>query len=95
MGEGFGLFEDGAGGFFLLVGRVAVSAEDAADEAAEVGADVFAEGPVDGDVFVDGVLQLAGDVVEGFIVEALHCYFVGFNGVLKGEFVFRLRCARA
>ena len=55
LGEDFGLFEDCLGGLFLLVGWVAVFAEGAADEAAEVGSDVFAEGPVDGDVVADGV----------------------------------------
>ena len=34
LGEDFGLFEDCLGGFFLLVGRVAVLPEDSADEAA-------------------------------------------------------------
>ena len=42
LGEDFGLFEDGLGGLFLFVGWVAVPAEDATDEAAEVGSDVFA-----------------------------------------------------
>jgi hypothetical protein len=56
-GEEFGLLDDEVGGGSLLVGGVAVAAEDAADEAAEVGAGGFAEdaarleglrGPIDG-----------------------------------------------
>ena len=40
----------GAGGGSLLVGRVAVLPDDALDESAQVGADVLAQGPVNGDV---------------------------------------------
>ena len=79
LGEGFGLFEDGEGGLFLSVRRVAVFAEEAADEAAEVGADVFAAGPVDGDVVADGVDEFTGDVAEGTLSEG------GVFGVGLGE----------
>ncbi len=91
LGEDFGLFEDCLGGLFLLVGRVAVSAEDAADEAAEICADVFAERPVDGDVVADGVDEFAGDVAQGFVAEDLDGAVVGFERVVEGQFVFRER----
>ena len=45
----------------LLVRRVAVLAQDALHEDPELGADVLADGPVDGDVGADGLDQLAGD----------------------------------
>ena len=83
------MFEDGLGGSFLLVGWIAMAAEDAADEAAEVGADVFAEGPVDRDVVADGVDEFAGDVAKGFVAEDLDGAVVGFEGVVEGEVVFR------
>ncbi len=51
------MFENGLGGFFLFVGRIAVFAEDALDHRAEFGFDAFFYGPVDGSVFVDGVDQ--------------------------------------
>jgi hypothetical protein len=53
--EEFGLFQDGLGGFLLLIGRVAVLAEDALDHGAKLGLDAFLDGPIDGSVLVDGV----------------------------------------
>jgi hypothetical protein len=67
--EEFGLFEDGLGGFFLFVGRIAVFAEDALDHGAEFGFDAFFVSPVDGGVFVDGVDEFAGDGFEGVVAE--------------------------
>ena len=55
------MFEDGLGGFFLFVGRVAVLAEDALDHGAKLGLDALLDGPVDGSVLVDRVHQFAGD----------------------------------
>jgi hypothetical protein len=59
LGEELRLFEDGLGGFFLFVGRVAVLAEDALDHGAELGLHAFLCGPVDGRVLVDGVDEFA------------------------------------
>jgi len=60
VAEEFGLFQDGFGGFFLFVGRVAVFTEDPFDHGAELGFDAFFFGPVDGGVFADGVGEFAG-----------------------------------
>jgi hypothetical protein len=48
-------------GLFLLVWRVAMPAQDALDQDAQVGAHVFAYGPVDGHVVPDSLDQLPGD----------------------------------
>ena len=48
--QDFGLFQHRLRCLLLLVGRVAVLAEDAADQPAQVCADVLAQRPVDGDV---------------------------------------------
>jgi hypothetical protein len=61
------LGEDGLGGFFLLVGRVAVLAEDAFDGDADLGADGFALGLVNGDGVADALHQLVGDGFEGWL----------------------------
>jgi hypothetical protein len=58
------LFQHGLGGLLLLVRGIAVSAEDALDDGAEVGADALAEGPVHGDVVADGLDGFAGDALE-------------------------------
>ena len=42
--EKLGLFEDGLGGLFLLVGWIAVLAEDALDHSAELGLDALLRG---------------------------------------------------
>lgn len=47
--------------FYLLVGRVAILAQDALDHDVQLGANEFADRPVDGDVFSDDRHQLAGD----------------------------------
>lgn len=62
--EQLGLLEHRVRGGLLLVGRVAVFAEDAFDDNAELGPDGFLDGPVDADVPSDGVDQLAGDRAE-------------------------------
>jgi len=47
--------EDGLGGFFLFVGRIAVLAKDALNHGAKLGLDAFLDGPIDGSVLVNGV----------------------------------------
>ena len=81
FGEGFGLFEDDQGGLVLLVGRVAVAAEDALDGDAELGADVGAQCPVEGGVAADGFDEFAGDGAQGVVVGA----DVGAVGGLSAE----------
>ncbi len=45
-GEELGLFENSLGRLLLLVGRIAVPAQDAFDQHAQMGPDVFPDGPV-------------------------------------------------
>jgi len=55
------LLEDRLRGLFLFVGGISVLAQDAFDDHAQVGANVFSDGPVDRDVLFYGRDQLAGD----------------------------------
>jgi len=71
----------------LLVRRVAVLSEDALDDDSELGADVFPDGPVDGDVGSDGFDELAGDALKGFVAEDGDRAVVGLEGVVEGELV--------
>ena len=50
----FVLLKDGLGGFFLIVGRVAVFLQDALDHDADPGADGPLDGPVAGGIPADG-----------------------------------------
>src|SRR5436853_627956 len=61
VAEKLGLFEDGLGGDFLLVRWIAVLAEDPLDQDAQLGADVFADRPVDRDVLANVFHEFAGD----------------------------------
>ena len=54
----------------LLVGRVAVPAENPPHVTAEVRAHVLTERPVDGDVVAHGLDELAGDGAEGLVCTA-------------------------
>ena len=62
--------------------------EDALHQAAEVRADVFADGPVDLHVLPDGLDQFAGDVAQRLVAEDLHGAVVRLERVVEGEFVF-------
>jgi len=70
------LFEDGFGGFFLLVGRVAVFAEDEVDHGAELGLDAFFLGPIDGGVLMDHVHELLRCEAELFaaLIASAHVF---------------------
>jgi hypothetical protein len=82
------LLYDSQRGLLLLVGRAAVLAEDAADGAAQVGADAFLDGPVVGHVAVQGYDQVAGDGAQGVVAEDLDGAVVDAQGVVEGELVF-------
>ena len=64
-------------------------AQDTLDQTAQVGADVLAQGPVDGDVAAHGVDQFAGDVAQGLVAEDLDRAVVGLQRVVEGDFVVR------
>jgi hypothetical protein len=83
-----GLLNNKIGGGVLLAGRVAVLAQDAADQAAQVGAGGFADSPVDGGVVADGLGDLAGDDAELGITEDINRAVVGGEGVVEGDLVF-------
>ncbi len=59
-----GLLEDEVRRSFLLIGRVAVVAEDPFHFDTDARADRFTLGPVDGDAVADGLDQLVGDLAE-------------------------------
>ncbi len=69
--EEFGLLEDGLGGFFLFVGRVAVFAEDALDGDPDFCADGFALCPINGDGVADALDQFVGDGFKGGLAQVL------------------------
>jgi hypothetical protein len=73
----------------LLVRRVAVLAQDALDEHAELGANVLAQGPVDGHVGAHGLDELARDAAQGRVAEHGHGAVVRLEGVVEGELVLR------
>ena len=62
-------------------------AQDALDESAEVGADVLAQGPVDGDVASDGRDELAGDAAQRLVAQNLDGAVVDPERVVEGELV--------
>ncbi len=57
--EEFGLGENGFGGFFFQVWRVAVFSQDAFHHHFDSGTGAFADGPVDGDALADLVTNSA------------------------------------
>ena len=73
--------------FLLLVRWVAVLAEDAPNQPAEVCTYILAERPVDGDVAPDGLDELAGDVSERLVSEHLDCAVIGLQCVVEGQLV--------
>lgn len=87
FGQHFRLLQHCLRRLLLLVGRIAVFAEDTLDEHAQLRADVFADGPVDGDVFAHRFDQLPRDGAEGFVAQDLDGAVVGFEGVVEGELV--------
>jgi hypothetical protein len=85
--EQLGLFEDGVSRLLLLVGRVAVFAENALDCDADFGADGFALGPVDGDVVANGSHQLLSDGLKCGLAQHLDSAVVDLKGLVKGGLV--------
>jgi len=65
LGEQGGLFQHGLGGFFLFVGRVAVFAQDALDDDAQLGADGLAQGPVYANAAAHRLDEFAGNGAQG------------------------------
>lgn len=74
LGRNFRLFEDDLRGPLLLVGRIALFAQDALDEDAELGADILAHCPVDRDVLADGRDQFSCDKIERGLAEHVQKY---------------------
>ena len=64
-------------------------AQDALDQTAQVGTDILAQRPVDGDVALHGVDQFAGDVAERVVAKHLDRAVVGLECVVEGELVLR------
>jgi hypothetical protein len=85
--EEFGLLQNGLRRPFLLVRRIAEFAENAFDHDAELGADGFFGGPVNGDIGADGFDEFLGDEAQVLIAQSLHGAVVRFQGVVKGDFV--------
>jgi hypothetical protein len=87
MSEELGLPDDEGGRGFLLVRWVAVAAEGAADETAQVSADLLAAGPVDRGVLTDGLGDLAGDDPELIVAEDVDGALVGAEGIVEGDLI--------
>src|SRR5208282_4891481 len=83
------LLQDGLRCLFLLIRRVAVFAQDALDEHAQLGTDVFAHCPVDTRILSYRRDQLAGDRLERRLAQHLDRAVVGFESVVKRELLFR------
>lgn len=56
-------------GGLLLIGWVFVFPQDALDHQPQLGADVFAAGPVDGQVLLQVFGEFMGDLFQGFITQ--------------------------
>ncbi len=82
--EEFGLFEDGLGGLFLFVWRVAVFSEDAFDHGAELGLNALFLRPVDGSVFADGVDEFAGDGFQRVVAKDFDGAVADFESIVEG-----------
>jgi hypothetical protein len=68
----FRLFQNGLRSFFLLVRGIAVFAEDAADEDANLSLRGFAERPVNRHTFADMGNQFARDIFQRRFTENFH-----------------------
>ena len=66
--QGLGLFEYGSRGLLLFVGGIAILTKHAPDQPTQIGADVLAQRPVDGDVATHGIYQFARDLARGRVV---------------------------
>src|SRR5688500_14512580 len=86
--EEFSLGDDRCNGSFPHVGWVTVPPKYALDHAAEVGAALLADGPVDAGVAADGLGDLAGDNHELGVAEDGLGRLVLTEGVVEGELVF-------
>ena len=75
------------GCLFLLVGRVAVFAQDAPDQDPELGADIFPQRPVYGYVASDGFDQFLCNGTERLVSQHLHGTVVGFQGIVEGQLI--------
>ncbi len=67
LAEDFGLLEDELRCALLLVGRVAVLAENPLDDDSQVGSNVFANGPVDCQVASHSLHEVLGDHLEDVV----------------------------
>jgi len=73
----------------LLVWRVAVLAQTALDEHAELGPHILTQGPVDGDVAADGLDGLLGNGAQRLVAQHLDGAVVGFQRVVERQLVLR------
>ena len=67
----------------LLVWRIAVLAQDTLDDDAQLGADVFANRPVDRHVLLNCLHQLTIDLNQCRLAEHFHRAFVDLQRVVK------------
>ena len=73
----------------MFVRGIAVFAENAADEDADLGLRGFAERPINRHAFADMGNQFARDVFQRRLAENFYGAVVGFQGVIKRNFVVR------
>ena len=63
----FRLFEDGLGGFFLLIVWVSVPTQNALDRGAQLGAHAFFDGPVDGRISAHSLHKVSSDIAQNLV----------------------------
>ena len=88
VADEFGLLQDEGGGGFLFIGWVTIFFQDAFDGDADTGAGGFPNGPVNGDVFANGLDKFTGDGFECRFAEDFSSAVVDFKGVVEGDFIF-------
>jgi len=87
--EQFRLLQNGLRGLLLFVRWIAVFAEDAANEHSDLCLGGFAERPVNRHAFADMGNQFPGDIFQRRFAENFNGAVVGFQRVIKSDFIIR------
>src|SRR5436309_13810738 len=87
--EDLGLLQNGLGGLFLLIRRIAMPPENALHVYAKLCANVLAYCPINCDVLPNCVDQLPCDQAQRVIPQNCDRTIVGLQSVIEGQFVVR------